>query len=84
MSSGKFVFSGDKGEMTNSEVIGMLKGMWEKTADTMGFFIGHVTQAWMTKGLLGSKIAELEEGAGHNICKAKTEGVYDEDITIEL
>ncbi len=46
--------------MTNLEVIEMLKEMQEKTASTNGFFIGHVTQLWVIKELLGSKIAELE------------------------
>ncbi len=55
--------------MTNSEVINMLKEMQEETAHTMGFFIGHVTHAWVINELLGRKIAELEEG------------VHAEDIT---
>lgn len=46
--------------MTRSEVIKMLKEMQDETARTMGFFVGHVTQAWVIKSLLGSKIAELE------------------------
>ena len=58
--------------MTNSEVASMLKKMQEETANTMGFFIGHVTQAWVINELLGSKIAELEEG------------VHDETITTEI
>ena len=58
--------------MTNSEVINMLKEMQEETAHTMGFFIGHVTHAWVINELLGSKIAELEEG------------VYDENITAKI
>ena len=58
--------------MTNLEVINMLKEMQEETAHTMGFFIGHVTHAWVINELLGRKIAELEEG------------VYAEDITTEI
>ncbi len=58
--------------MTNSEVINMLKEMQEETAHTMGFFVGHVTHAWVINELLGSKIAELEEG------------VYDENITAKI
>lgn len=69
--------------MTNSEVIGMLKEMQEKTAHTMGFFIGHVTNAWVIKELLGSKIAELEGRDSPDTCKVKTEGVCDEDYTTE-
>ena len=57
--------------MTNSEVINMLKEMWEETAHTMGFFIGHVTHTWVINELLGRKIAELEKGAN------------DENITTE-
>ena len=58
--------------MKNSEVINMLKEMQEETAHTMGFFVGHVTHAWVINELLGSKIAELEEG------------VYDENITAKI
>lgn len=57
--------------MTDSEVINMLKAMQEKTANTRGFFIGHVTHAWVINELLGRKIAELEKGAN------------DENITTE-
>ena len=70
--------------MTNSEVIKMLKEMQEKAANTRGFFIGHVTHAWVINDLLGSKIAEQEEGAGSDKCKVKTEGAYDEDLTIKF
>ena len=59
--------------MTNSEVIKMLKEMQEKTANTRGFFIGHVTHAWVINDLLGSKIAELEGGTNPDISKMKTE-----------
>lgn len=48
--------------MTDLEVVGMLKEMQKETANTKGFFIGHVTHAWVIHDLLGSKIAELEEG----------------------
>ena len=58
--------------MTNPEVINMLKEMQEETAHAMGFFIGHVTNAWVINELLGSKITELEEG------------VHDETITTEI
>lgn len=47
--------------MKKSEVIEMLKEMQERTARTRGFFVGHVTQAWVIDSLLGSKIAELEK-----------------------
>ena len=57
--------------MTNSEVINMLKEMQEETAHTMGFFIGHVTHAWVINEMLGGRIAELEGG------------VHDENITTE-
>ena len=50
----------------------MLKEMQEETAHTMGFFIGHVTHAWVINELLGRKIAELGKGA------------YDENITTEI
>lgn len=48
--------------MTDLEVIGMLKEMQKETANTKGFFIGHVTHAWVINDLLGSKITELEKG----------------------
>ena len=46
--------------MTNEEVIEMLKEMQERIAHTMFLNTGFVTQAWVIKELLGSKIAELE------------------------
>ena len=58
--------------MKNSDVINMLKEMLEETAHTMGFFVGHVTHAWVINELLGNKIAELEEG------------VHDENIAVEF
>ncbi len=58
--------------MTDSEVINMLKAMQEKTANTRGFFIGHVTHAWVINELLGSKIVELEEGVHDKNITAKT------------
>ena len=58
--------------MTNSEVINMLKEMQEEAAHTMGFFIGHVTHAWVINELLGRKIAELWEGV-------HTENIIDKD-----
>ena len=58
--------------MKNSEVINMLKEMQEETAHTMGFFVGHVTHAWVINELLGNKIAEFEEG------------VHDENIAVEF
>ena len=69
--------------MTNPEVIEMLKQMQEKTAHTVGFFIGHVTQAWVIKQLLGTKIAELEETTEPDTNGVKTEGAGDEDFTTE-
>ena len=57
--------------MTNSEVINMLKEMQEEAAHTMGFFIGHVTHAWVINELLGRKIDKMEKGAN------------DENITTE-
>ena len=46
--------------------------MQEETAHTMGFFIGHVTHAWVINELLGRKIAELWEGV-------HTENIIDKD-----
>ena len=69
--------------MTNSEVIEMLKEMQEKTAHTMGFFIGHVTQLWVIRDLLGAKIAELEKIGNPDTHKVKKEGACDEDFATE-
>lgn len=63
--------------MTDLEVIGMLKEMQKETASTKGFFIGHVTHAWVINDLLGAKIAELEGEVSPDIRQVKTEGVCD-------
>ena len=46
-------------DMEQCEIIEMLKAMQIKTAKCHGFFIGHVTQAWVIDNLLGKKIEEL-------------------------
>lgn len=45
--------------MENKEIIEMLKEMQIETAKCNGFFVGHVTQAWVIEDLLGKKIEEL-------------------------
>lgn len=45
--------------MTIQEVIEMLKEMQEKTARTKGFIVGHVSQFWVIRDLIGKKIEEL-------------------------
>ena len=45
--------------MDNQEIIEMLKEMQIKTAKCNGFFVGHVTQGWVIRDLLGKKIKEL-------------------------
>lgn len=68
--------------MTDSEVIGMLKEMQEKTANTKGFFIGHVTHAWVINDLLEAKIAELEGKVSPDSRQVKRERVCDGNFTI--
>lgn len=63
--------------MTKSEVIKMLKEMQVETAQTIGFFAGHVTQAWVINSLLGSKIAELE-GEGKEAERLREKGGVNE------
>lgn len=45
--------------MENQEIIEMLKEMQIQTAKCNGFVVGHVTQAWVIRDLLGKKIEEL-------------------------
>lgn len=52
--------------MTNEEVIEMLKEMQERTAQTIFLIARFVTQDWVIKELLGSKIAELESMGAEN------------------
>lgn len=63
--------------MTDLEMVGMLKEMQKETANTKGFFIGHVTHAWVINDLLGSKIAELEGEDSPDVRQVKTEEVCD-------
>lgn len=43
----------------NEKVIDMLKQMQIEAAKCVGFFAGHVTQAWVIKNLLGKRITAL-------------------------
>lgn len=43
----------------NVKVIDMLKQMQIEAAKCVGFFAGHVTQAWVIENLLGKRITEL-------------------------
>ena len=45
--------------ISKAEVVEMLRGMQIESAKCCGFFVGHVTQIWVIKSLLGDKIHEL-------------------------
>lgn len=45
--------------ISKAEVIEMLRQMQIDSAKCCGFFVGHVTQLWVIKDLLGDKIHEL-------------------------
>ena len=45
--------------ISKTEVIQMLRQMQIDSAKCCGFFVGHVTQLWVIKDLLGDKIHEL-------------------------
>lgn len=49
----------DKEVMTKEQVVEMLRDMQRETCETQGFIVGHVSQLWVVKDLLGKKIEEL-------------------------
>lgn len=49
----------NKDTLTKEEVIEMLREMQIKTAKTQGFIVGQVSQLWVIRTLLGTKIEEL-------------------------
>lgn len=49
----------DTDMISKAEVIQMLRQMQIESAKCCGFFIGHITQIWVIKSLLGNKIHEL-------------------------
>lgn len=48
-----------KDTYTKEEVIEMLREMQLETAHCVGFIAGHVSQLWVIKELLGTKIEKL-------------------------
>jgi len=52
-------FMAKKEIYTREEVIEMLREMQMQTAECQGFVVGHVTQIWVIKTMLGKKIEEL-------------------------
>ena len=44
---------------TREEVIEMLRKMQTDTAKCQGFVVGHVSQLWVIKDMLGKQIEEL-------------------------
>lgn len=49
----------DTDMISKAEVIQMLRQMQIESAKCCGFFVGHITQIWVIKSLLGNKIHEL-------------------------
>jgi len=48
-----------KETFTREEVIEMLKEMQTETAKCQGFIIGHVSQLWVIRDMLGKRIEGL-------------------------
>lgn len=46
---------------TKEEVCAMLREMQMETVKCQGFVIGHVTQLWVIREMLGKRIGELGE-----------------------
>ena len=44
---------------TREEVVEMLREMQMEAAKCQGFVVGHVTQLWVIKDMLGERIEEL-------------------------
>lgn len=44
---------------TREEVVRMLQGMQQEALDVNGFIVGHVSQYWVVKVLIGEKILSL-------------------------
>ena len=49
----------NKDTYSKEEVIEMLQDMQHETCNCVGFIVGTVTQIWVVKDLLGSKIEDL-------------------------
>lgn len=44
---------------TKSEVIEMLQGMQQKSLQTQGFIVGHLSTLWVVRDLIGQQIKEI-------------------------
>lgn len=44
---------------TKEEVVEMLQEMQKETIKCRGFFVGHVTQLWVIREMLGKRIESL-------------------------
>lgn len=51
----------NKETFTKEEVCEMLREMQLETVRCQGFIIGHVTQLWVVREMLGKRIEELGE-----------------------
>lgn len=51
----------NKEVFTKEEVCELLREMQMETVKCQGFIIGHVTQLWVVRDLLGKRIEELGE-----------------------
>jgi len=51
----------NKAIFTKEEVCEMLREMQMETVRCQGFIIGHVTQLWVIREMLGKRIEELGE-----------------------
>ena len=51
----------NKDIFTKEEVCEMLREMQMETVKCQGFIIGHVTQLWVIREMLGKRIEELGE-----------------------
>lgn len=51
----------EKKTFTKEEVCEMLREMQRETVKCQGFVVGHVTQLWVIRNMLGKRIEELGE-----------------------
>lgn len=49
----------NKETYTKGEVIEMLQGMQQKSLQTQGFIVGHLSTLWVVRDLIGQQIKEI-------------------------
>lgn len=49
----------NKETYTKGEVIEMLQGMQQKSLQTQGFIVGHLSTLWIVRDLIGQQIKEI-------------------------